>query len=122
MGVIETGRDVGHPGSGGLREPIGNCRASVHSSSSNRSLGGAALEAPEVERRLAAILVADVVGYSRLVERDEVDALAALKGVRQRVLEPLIAAYRGRLVDAVGDGVLIEFGSVVDAVSCAVEL
>jgi adenylate cyclase len=80
------------------------------------------LEATQVERRLAAILAADVVGYSRLVELDEAGTIAALKRLRREVVEPLIAAHHGRLVQVVGDGLLVEFGSVVDAVLCAVEL
>lgn len=80
------------------------------------------MEAPQVERRLAAILAADVVGYSRLVEQDEAGTIAALKRLRAEVMEPLLAAHHGRLVQVVGDGVLVEFGSVVDAVLCAVEL
>ncbi len=80
------------------------------------------MEAPLVERRLAAILAADVVGYSRLVEQDEAGTIAGLKRLRREVLEPLLAAHHGRLVQVVGDGVLVEFASVVDAVMCAVEL
>ena len=69
-----------------------------------------------VARRLAAILAADVVGYSRLVELDEAGTIAGLKRLRNRVVEPLIAAHHGRLVQVVGDGLLVEFASVVDAV------
>ena len=86
------------------------------------SVGGAPLEAPQVERRLAAILAADVVGYSRLVELDEAGTIARLKRLRHEVVEPLLSAHHGRLVQVVGDGVLVEFGSVVDAVLCAVEM
>ena len=75
-----------------------------------------------VARRLAAILAADVVGYSRLVELDEAGTIAGLKRLRNRVIEPLIAAHHGRLVQVVGDGLLVEFASVVDAVLCAVEM
>ena len=71
------------------------------------------------ERRLAAILSADVVGYSRLVEADEARTLAGLKFIRQEILEPLLAENRGRIVKLMGDGVIIEFGSVVAAVACA---
>jgi adenylate cyclase len=73
-------------------------------------------------RRLAAILAADVVGYSRLIEQDETGTLAALKERRTAVLAPLVAAHRGRIVKVMGDGVLVEFGSAVNAVACAVEL
>ncbi len=73
-----------------------------------------------VERRLAAILAADVVGYSALMERDEDRTLARLKAHRQEFVEPLIAEYQGRVVKLMGDGALCEFASVVDAVRCAV--
>jgi TolB-like protein/class 3 adenylate cyclase/tetratricopeptide (TPR) repeat protein len=72
------------------------------------------------ERRLAAILAADVVGYSHLIEQDEAATLAALKGLRQQVIDPLLAEHKGRIVKLMGDGALVEFGSVVDAVACAV--
>jgi class 3 adenylate cyclase/pimeloyl-ACP methyl ester carboxylesterase len=78
------------------------------------------MEPRGVERRLVAILAADVVGYSRLMARDEVGTLRALKAHRQELVDPAIAAHRGRLVKTTGDGVLVEFPSVVDAVSCAV--
>ena len=74
------------------------------------------------QRRLAAVLAADVVGYSRLMEEDESGTLAALKARRKQVLEPLVARHRGRLFKVAGDGALIEFGSAVNAVECAVEL
>jgi hypothetical protein len=73
-----------------------------------------------IERRLAAILVADVVGYARLVEQDEAETLSALKALRREVIDPLLAEHHGRIVKLMGDGVLAEFGSVVDAVACAV--
>lgn len=75
-----------------------------------------------VERRLAAILAADVVGYSSLMERDEDRTLARLKAHRQEFIEPLIAKYQGRIVKLMGDGTLVEFASVVDAVRCAVAI
>ena len=75
-----------------------------------------------VERRLVAVLAADVVGYSRLMERDEAGTLAALRARRKGVLEPVLARHQGRLVRASGDGILTEFASAVSAVSCAVEL
>jgi adenylate cyclase len=74
------------------------------------------------QRRLAAILAADVVGYSRLMEQDEADTLSALKARRQDVLAPVVAQHNGRVVKLMGDGVLVEFGSAVDAVQCAIEL
>lgn len=74
------------------------------------------------ERRLAAILAADVAGYSRLMGSDEEGTLAALKAIRRDVIDPKIAAHRGRIVKTTGDGILIEFSSVVDALRCAVEV
>jgi adenylate cyclase len=75
-----------------------------------------------VQRRLAAILAADVVGYSSLMERDESGTLAMLKARRKEVLGPLVARHQGRIFKIAGDGVLVEFGSAVNAVQCAVEL
>jgi adenylate cyclase len=66
---------------------------------------------PGVERRLAAILVADVVGYSALMERDEAGTLDALKADRGQVVDPAIRAHGGRIVKTMGDGLLVEFGS-----------
>ena len=73
-------------------------------------------------RRLAALLAADVVGYSRLLQADEAGTLAALKGRRGDILQPLIAKHHGRIVKLIGDGVLVEFASAADAVECAVQL
>src|SRR5262249_14760319 len=75
-----------------------------------------------MERRLAAILAADVVGYSRLMQLDEAGTLAALMDRRRQILEPLVVKYHGRIVKLMGDGVLVEFPSAVNAVACAVEL
>src|ERR1051325_4092241 len=75
-----------------------------------------------VERRLAAILAADVAGYSRLMGIDEEGTLAALKGHRRAAIDPKITEHRGRIVKTTGDGVLVEFASVVDAVRCAVDI
>jgi class 3 adenylate cyclase/pimeloyl-ACP methyl ester carboxylesterase len=75
-----------------------------------------------VTRRLAAILAADVVGYSGLMERDETGTLAALKAQRAELIDPQIAAHDGRIVKLMGDGALVEFASVVDAVECAAEI
>ena len=75
-----------------------------------------------VERRLAAILAADVAGYSRLMGADEEGTHAALSALRREVTEPNIAEHRGRIVKTTGDGFLAEFPSIVDAVRCAVEL
>lgn len=75
-----------------------------------------------MNRRLAAILVADVVGYSRLMEADEAGTLAALKERRKTVFEPLVRQHAGRIVKFMGDGVLVEFPSAVSAVSCALAI
>ena len=78
--------------------------------------------APRVERKLAAILAADVVGYSRLVGADEAGTIARLKALRKELIEPLVAEHRGRIVKLMGDGALVEFPSAVDAVECAVAI
>ena len=84
--------------------------------------GGAAMASPRIERRLSAILAADVVGYSRLMEADEAVTLAAIKRLREQLLNPLLAEHKGRIVKLMGDGAIVEFASVVDAVTCAVAL
>src|SRR5690349_9584032 len=73
-------------------------------------------------RRLAAILAADVAGYSRLMGADEEGTLERLKALRHELLDPKIAEHHGRIVKTTGDGLLVEFASVVDAVRCAVEV
>jgi class 3 adenylate cyclase/pimeloyl-ACP methyl ester carboxylesterase len=78
------------------------------------------MESKTVQRRLAAILAADVVGYSRLMNSDELGTLTALKAHRRELLDPAIAEHHGRIVKTTGDGALVEFASVVDAVGCAV--
>ena len=75
-----------------------------------------------INRKLAAILVADVVGYSRLMEADEAGTLGALKRHRETIFDPAVAAHNGRVVKLIGDGAIVEFGSVVDAVNCAVSV
>jgi adenylate cyclase len=75
-----------------------------------------------MERRLAAILAADVVGYSRLIREDEAGTLAALKSHREQLIEPKVAERKGRIVKLMGDGLLVEFPSAVEAVQCAVEI
>ena len=72
-----------------------------------------------LERRLAAVLAADVAGYSRLMGADEVGTLSALKDIRREVIDPTLAEHKGRIVKSTGDGMLVEFASAVDAVSCA---
>ena len=74
------------------------------------------------QRRLAAILAADVVGYSRLMEHDEAGTLAALKSRRREILQPAVSKHHGRIVKLMGDGVLVEFASAVNAVTCAMDL
>ena len=75
-----------------------------------------------MERKLAAILAADIVGYSSLMERDETGTFERLRANHKELLEPTVEKHRGRIFKLMGDGVLAEFGSVVDAVECAVEL
>jgi adenylate cyclase len=75
-----------------------------------------------VEHRFTVIMCADAIGYSRLMGIDEEGTLAALNAIRRDVVDPTIAAHRGRIVRAMGDGLLVEFNSVVDAVSCAVKV
>ena len=81
-----------------------------------------AVPSPRTERRLAAILAADIVGYSRLVEQDEAGTLAAIRELRASAIDPLLAEHKGRIVKLMGDGALVEFASVVDAVACAVAI
>ena len=73
------------------------------------------------ERRLAAILAADVAGYSRLIGADEEGTLDRLKAIRAELIDPKIAEHRGRIVKTTGDGLLVEFASVVDALRCATD-
>jgi TolB-like protein/class 3 adenylate cyclase len=80
------------------------------------------LTGERMERRLAAVLAADVAGYSRLMGRDEERTLANLKSLRKTLVDPAIAAHRGRIVKTTGDGMLVEFASAVDAARCAVEV
>src|SRR6516225_5044839 len=80
------------------------------------------LEGMSQTRRLAAILAADVAGYSRLIGADESGTLERLKALGRELLDPKIAEHKGRLVKTTGDGLLVEFGSVVDALRCAVEV
>jgi adenylate cyclase len=84
--------------------------------------GVAALASERVQRRLTAILAADAVGYSRLMGADEEGTLEQLKAHRHELLDPKIDQHRGRLVKTTGDGMLVEFASVVDALHCAVEI
>jgi TolB-like protein/class 3 adenylate cyclase len=85
-------------------------------------LRSTALATERVERRLAAILAADVAGYSRLIGADEEGTLARLKAHRREVIDPKIGEHNGRIVKTTGDGLLVEFGSVIDALRCATEI
>src|SRR5262245_39458670 len=80
------------------------------------------MQAPVVERRLSAILAADMVGYSRLMEADESGTLARLRTHPLQLIDPAIAKNKGRIIKATGDGMLVEFQSVTEAVQCAVEV
>jgi adenylate cyclase len=80
------------------------------------------LATERVERKLAAILAADVAGYSRLMGADEEGTLARLKAHRRELIDPKIAEHRGRIVKTTGDGLLVEFASPVEAVRCAGEI
>src|SRR5437868_14614726 len=80
------------------------------------------MEQRHVERKLAAILAADVAGYSRLMGADEEGTLARLKAHRRALVDPKIKEHRGQIIKTTGDGALVEFASVVDAVRCGVEI
>jgi adenylate cyclase len=80
------------------------------------------LAGERVQRRLTAILAADIAGYSRLMGVDEEGTLARLKAHRRALLDPKIAEHQGRIVKTTGDGLLAEFASVVDALRCAIEI
>src|SRR5690606_14317357 len=101
------------PNAAGGRAPGGSARRAL----SFRRQGENAME-----RRLAAVLAADVDGYSRLMEADEAGTLAHLKSLRDGLIHPTIAAHRGRIVKLMGDGTLVEFAGAADAVRCAVGL
>ena len=79
------------------------------------------MEEQNVARRLAAILAADVVGYSRLMEIDETGTLARLKTIRLELIDPAIVRCKGRIIKTTGDGMLVEFQSVTEALRCAVD-
>jgi adenylate cyclase len=80
------------------------------------------LPGERVERRLAAVLAADIAGYSRLMGRDEEGTLAQLKSFRKTLVDPGLAMHRGRIIKTTGDGMLVEFASAVDAARCAVQI
>src|SRR6516162_282484 len=91
-------------------------------SAATRESGCFGASAVSETRKLAAILVADIVGYSRLASVDEERTLARVRGLRSDLIDPAIAAHHGRIVKRTGDGAVIEFRSVVDAVRCAIEV
>ena len=80
------------------------------------------MAAVRLQRRLAAIMSADVVGYSRLMGADEAGTVSRLNALRRELIDPAIAAHSGRIVKLMGDGALVEFASAVDAVACAIEI
>jgi adenylate cyclase len=86
------------------------------------SPGEARMASDQVKRKLAAILAADIAGYSRLMGADEAGTLARLKEYRRELIDPRNKQYRGRVVKTTGDGILIEFPSIVDAISCSIEV
>src|SRR5690242_21815220 len=97
-------------------------RAFADHGAGNRSGGPRETVNTTATRRLAAILAADVAGYSRLMGADEEGTLNRLKAHRRQLVDPKIAEHHGRIVKTTGDGMLVEFSSVVDAVRCAVEV
>jgi adenylate cyclase len=90
--------------------------------SGTRDMGAEGSRTEPVARRLSAIVAADVVGYSRLMEQDEEGTLTRLKAHLRDLVDPCINKYRGRIVKRTGDGVLVEFASVIEAVQCATEV
>src|SRR5205807_5815649 len=97
-------------------------RAYLDRGIADRSRGSREAVAATETRRLAAILAADVAGYSRLMGADEEGTLQRLKAHRRVLIDPKISEHHGRIVKTTGDGMLVEFSSVVDAVRCAVEI
>ena len=75
-----------------------------------------------VERRLAAIMMTDIVGYSRLMGLDDVGTLQAMDDLRRSVIDPAVVRHHGRIVKTIGDGLFVEFASVIDAVACALAI
>jgi adenylate cyclase len=88
----------------------------------SHSASGCRMAEPQITRRLAAILAADVAGYSRMMEAGEASTIAAMRRIWDEVFNPAVAARHGRIVKTMGDGALVEFSSVVDAVDCAVAI
>jgi class 3 adenylate cyclase len=111
---------------GYLREPPSGGGSGLPEAARRRDRGWiwrtSATSAVSETRKLAAILVADVVGYSRLTGADEDRILARLRALRSDLIDPTIAVHHGRAVKRTGDGAIVEFRSVVDAVNCALEI
>jgi adenylate cyclase len=101
---------------------VAHGRVSIERGAGERSAGSRETLNTTASRRLAAIVAADVAGYSRLMGADEEGTLQRLKAHRRELVDPKIREYRGRIVKTTGDGMLVEFSSVVDAVRCAVEI
>src|SRR5271155_3292701 len=101
---------------------VANQYGGEHTAAGRRPAQGGVAGRMSETRKIAAILVADVVGYSRLAGADEDRTLSRLRGLRSDLIDPAVAAHRGRIVNRAGDGSLIEFRSVVDAVRCAIEV
>ena len=110
-----------------MKSRMGSRSRQLHSSAIGSSLGNSgrvfrSIRTSHMQRRLAAILIADVVGYTRLSQVDEMRTRAHFKADLREVFEPKIAEHGGRLVKTMGDGLLVEFPSVVEALNCAVEI
>jgi class 3 adenylate cyclase len=104
------------------KPPIGHCVGLVGDFNPVQTQDIKQLMEGAMQRRLAAILAADVVGYSRLMGTDEMGTLTSLKSHRRELIDSGIAEHHGRIVKTTGDGMLVEFASVVDAVACAVKI
>jgi adenylate cyclase len=104
------------------RRTLGNGPLDCYNRRSISPAGGCVVSSEHVERRLTAVLAADIAGYSRLMGRDEEGTLAKLKSFRKALLDPAIAEHRGRIVKTTGDGMLAEFASAVDAARFAIEV
>src|SRR5215469_3235065 len=107
-----------------IRHSCASFLTQLHHTVDREFCSGAAqrMSGERVERKLAAILAADIAGYSRLMGADEEGTHAALKAIRRELGDPMIAEHRGRIFKTTGDGLLAEFTSVVDAVRCAIDL
>src|SRR5438128_2635875 len=121
-GTPQTPRNAKAEGGHLLRCLCRSARLGVYNHGKRQPRAGWAAAAMASTRRLAAILAADVAGYSRLMGTDEEGTLERLKTLRRQLIDPKIAEYHGRIVKTPGDGFLVEFPSVVDAVRCAAEV